>query len=123
VRSREYYVYILTNRSGTLYTGVTNSLYHRVLQHRSGKCAFTSKYRIGKLIYAEISPDAYSAIAREKQIKGWSRERKLALIRTLNPAFRDLAPELGIARPFLFACRGRGVRPGSVPRQVLRSSG
>jgi putative endonuclease len=107
MRLREYYVYVLTNRSGTLYTGVTNSLYYRVRQHRSGKSAFTAKYRIGKLIYAEICPDAYSAIAREKQIKGWSREKKMALIRTLNPAFRDLAPDLGIARPFLFPGRGR----------------
>ena len=105
--SREYYIYVLTNRSGTLYTGVTNDLYRRILEHRAGKHGFTAKYRIGKLVYAELAPDAYSAIAREKQIKGWSRERKLALIRALNPAFRDLAPELGIARPFLFAGRGR----------------
>jgi putative endonuclease len=105
--SREYYVYILTNRSGTLYTGVTNDLHRRLLEHRTGKHGFTAKYRIGKLVYAESCPDAYSAIAREKQIKGWSRERKLALTRTPNPAFRDLAPELGIARPFLFAGRGR----------------
>ena len=80
-------------------------------EHRSGKHGFTAKYRIGKLIYAEFWPDAYSAIAREKLIKGWSRERELTLIRTLNPAFRDLAPELGIARPFLFAGRGRASDP------------
>jgi putative endonuclease len=105
--SREYYVYILTNRSGTLYSGVTNDLQRRLLEHRAGKHGFTAKYRIGKLVYAELWPDAYLAIAREKQIKGWSREKKLALIRTLNAAFRDLASELGIARPFLFAGRGR----------------
>jgi len=107
MRSREYFVYILTNRSGTLYTGVTSDLHRRVLEHRSGEHGFTAKYHIGKLIYAESSPDAFFAISREKQIKGWSRERELALIRTLNPAFRDLAPELGIARPFLFPGRGR----------------
>jgi putative endonuclease len=108
---REYYVYILTNRSGTIYTGVTNDLHRRVHEHRSGKHGFTAKYRIGKLIYAEFWPDAYSAIAREKQLKGRSRERKLSLIRTLNPAFRDLAPELEIARPFLFPGRGRASDP------------
>jgi putative endonuclease len=99
---REYYVYILTNRSGTLYTGVTNDLYHRLRQHRAARVQFTARYRIGKLVYAEAWTEVYSAIAREKQVKGWSRQRKLGLIRTLNPAFRDLAPELGIGRPFLF---------------------
>src|SRR5438067_1390208 len=119
---RQYFVYILTNRRGTLYTGVTNDLVARVRQHRGGGKGFTAKYRIGKLVYFESSSDAYSAIAREKQIKGWLRERKLELIRTVNPAFRDLAPDLGIGDPFLFPGRARLPRGRVNARRVLRSS-
>jgi putative endonuclease len=91
MREHQYYVYILTNRRGTLYTGVTNNLERRLGEHRAGKCGFTARYRIGKLIYFEVTDDVWAAIAREKQIKGWLREKKFALIRTLNPRLRDLS--------------------------------
>jgi putative endonuclease len=88
---RQYYVYIATNRQGTLYTGMTNDVESRINQHRHGLSAFTSRYRIGKLIYAEVTEDLQAARERERQIKGWTRAKKLALIRTLNPAMRDLS--------------------------------
>jgi putative endonuclease len=91
MREHQYYVYILTNRRGTLYTGVTNDLERRLAEHRVGKCGFTARYRIGKLIYFEITDDVRAAIGREKQIKGWLQEKKFALIRTLNPRLRGLS--------------------------------
>ena len=76
--SRQYYVYIVSNRRGTvLYTGVTNDLLRRVWQHRKGLGAeFTSKYRCSKLVFYEIFTDSYNAITREKQIKAGSRRRR-----------------------------------------------
>jgi Predicted endonuclease containing a URI domain len=91
MREHQYYVYILTNRRGTLYTGVTNNLERRLAEHRAGRCGFTSRYRIGKLIYFETTDEVWATIGREKQIKGWLREKKFALILTLNPRLRDLS--------------------------------
>lgn len=91
MRSRRYYVYIATNRRGTLYTGVTNDIEKRLYQHRSRSSQFTSAYRIGKLIYVEVTNDVWEALRREKQIKGWTRAKKLALIRAANPSLRDLS--------------------------------
>ena len=91
---RSYYVYIMCNRSGTLYTGVTNDLQRRLLEHQAGLGSFTGRYRLVKLVYYEVAADAYSAICREKQLKGWLREKKLALIRSQNAAMKDLAPRL-----------------------------
>lgn len=90
---RSYWVYILTNRSGTLYTGVTNDLSRRLAEHRSGS-GFTARYAIGRLIYAEAHPTAADAIAREKQIKGWRRTKKVALVNAANPRWSDLSPAL-----------------------------
>jgi len=91
---RIYYVYILANRSRTLYAGVTNRLLERVKQHREGVFrGFTSQYRIRRLVYLETYRDVKAAIAREKQIKGLSRSKKIALIETKNPAWEDLAAE------------------------------
>lgn len=90
MREHNYYVYIATNRQGTLYTGVTNDVDQRIQQHRRGESQFTSGYRIGKLVYVEITNDIRAAIAQEKQIKGWTRAKKITLIRALNPSFRDL---------------------------------
>jgi putative endonuclease len=74
----EYYVYIMTNRSRTLYTGVTNDLQRRVFGHKNKKVpGFTSRYNINKLVYFESSSSTYEAIRREKQIKGWLRAKKL----------------------------------------------
>ena len=100
---RSYFVYMMTNRSGTLYTGFTNHLQRRILEHRAGLGAFTNKYRLVKLVYFEVFDDPYLTIAREKQIKGWTREKKLALIRTQNSAMKDLAPQLFGWRPAQFS--------------------
>jgi putative endonuclease len=88
----DYYVYIMANRSRTLYTGVTNDLQRRVYQHKHKLIeGFTSKYNITHLVYYEATPDIRSAIAREKQIKGWLRARKVSLIESANPEWRDLS--------------------------------
>lgn len=86
-----YYVYILTNKyNSVLYTGVTNNFVRRVYQYRVGRGGdFTSKYNISKLVYYEETPDIESALAREKQIKGGSRLKKLDLIVSSNPEWRD----------------------------------
>jgi putative endonuclease len=90
--SRTYYVYILTNKSGTLYTGITGNLKKRVWQHKTKEVrGFTQKYNIDRLIYYETFSDVWSAIAREKQIKGWVRRRKVGLIASMNPDWRDLS--------------------------------
>ncbi|MCD4672317.1 MAG: GIY-YIG nuclease family protein [Anaerolineaceae bacterium] len=93
---RDYFVYIMTNKYNTvLYTGVTNNLQRRVLEHKAGKGgAFTSRYRIKKLVYYELSNDVYLAITREKQIKDGSRQKKIDLITELNPEWKDLYEEL-----------------------------
>ena len=90
----EYYVYIMTNRSRTLYTGVTNNLVRRVSEHRQGVVpGFTRKYNLRMLAYYEATPDIQSALAREKQIKGWTRTKKIAVIESVNPSWGDLAAE------------------------------
>ena len=94
--TREYYVYIMTNRHNkVLYTGVTNHLIRRVYQHRSGTGGrFTSKYRVTKLVYFENFASIDRAIRREKQIKAGSRDKKIELINSQNPDWRDLYEEL-----------------------------
>jgi putative endonuclease len=93
---KQYYVYIMTNKRNTvLYTGVTNDLRRRAYEHRTGQGGgFSSKYNVNKLVYYEIGNDARSAIAREKQIKGGSRQKKLDLVNGMNPEWRDLYDEL-----------------------------
>ena len=89
---KQYYVYIMTNRSRTLYTGVTNDLQRRVYEHKRKLVpGFTLKYRILKLVYFEVSEDIHAAIAREKQIKGWLRGKKMASIESANPEWKDLS--------------------------------
>lgn len=93
----EYYVYIMSSTSNyTIYTGVTNNLVRRVYEHRTGADpdGFTTKYAVKKLVYYESTYDVLSAIEREKQIKSWSRKKKNTLIAGINPAWRDLYPEL-----------------------------
>ncbi len=88
----QYYIYILSNKSKTLYTGITNNLERRVFEHKSKKIkGFTSKYNITLLVYYEITNDVKSAIAREKQIKGWVRKKKIDLIESMNPEWNDLS--------------------------------
>jgi putative endonuclease len=90
--SRTYYVYIMTNRSRTLYIGVTNDLRRRAWQHKEGEVpGFTSKYRIDLLVYYESTGDVRVAIAREKQIKGWTRAKKITLLESKNPHWDDLS--------------------------------
>jgi len=90
------YIYLMTNMHDTvIYTGVTSDLKKRVYEHREGLVdGFTKKYKIKKLIYYEIADNIESAIAREKQIKGGSRKKKIDLIMSMNPTFKDLYPEL-----------------------------
>ena len=93
----EYYVYIMSSTSNyTIYTGVTNNLVRRVYEHRTGADpdGFTTKYAVKKLVYYESTHDVLSAIEREKQIRSWSRKKKNTLIAGINPAWRDLYPEL-----------------------------
>ena len=96
MNSHTYFVYIMTNISNSvLYTGVTNDLYRRVVEHKAGKGGkFTSKYKITKLVYYECGEDVYAAIEREKQIKGGSRQKKIDLINDINPMWQDLFEEL-----------------------------
>ena len=89
----QYYVYILaTNDNGTIYIGVTNNLPRRIYEHRNhlDKTSFTSRYHITKLVYYECTGDIHGAIEREKQIKGWNRQRKNKLIESINPNWNDL---------------------------------
>ncbi len=93
--SRTYYVYILSSRSRTIYTGVTNNLQRRISQHRAGLIpGFTSKYKISRLVHFERFTDIRAAITREKQIKKWRREEKISLIERRNPTWTDLAAEM-----------------------------
>lgn len=92
VKMKNYYVYIMTNKSKTLYTGVTNDLTRRVYEHKHKLIpGFTQKYNITKLVYYEETSDVHAAIAREKQIKGWLREKKINLIESMNPNWVDLS--------------------------------
>lgn len=89
---KRYYMYILANRSKTLYTGVTNNLVRRVYEHKQKLIrGFTYKYNINKLVYYETTLDVKSAITREKQIKGWLRSKKIALIELANSDWKDLS--------------------------------
>jgi putative endonuclease len=91
---REYYVYMMTNATGMLYTGVTNDLERRVYEHKNKLVkGFTSKYNLNKLVFFESTDDITAAIAREKQIKGWLRKKKVALIDAMNPKWKDLSEE------------------------------
>jgi len=89
-----YHVYILASASSVLYAGVTNHLERRALEHKQQLCSgFTKKYELFRLVYCEPFSDVRNAISREKQLKRWCREKKLALIRGMNPSFRDLSED------------------------------
>ena len=89
-----YHVYILASATGVLYTGITNFLERRVWQHKQKLVdGFTKQYGVTRLVYYEPHGLPKSAIRREKQIKSWRREKKLALIRSMNPKFRDLSDD------------------------------
>jgi len=86
-----YYVYILTNKSGTLYIGITGNLQKRIWEHKNKVVeGFTKKYNIDKLIYFEQTENVMSALEREKQLKKWKRQKKEDLIKETNPKWEDL---------------------------------
>ena len=94
---RQPIVYVLASVSGrALYIGVTTDLVSRLAEHRAGKVTHTSKYRINRLIFVEPHDTAPDAIAREKQLKGWRRSKKIALINRSNPDWRDLSGEIDV---------------------------
>ncbi|MDD2753650.1 MAG: GIY-YIG nuclease family protein [Candidatus Portnoybacteria bacterium] len=88
---KQYFVYIATNRSFTLYTGVTNDLRRRMHEHKNKLVkGFTQKYNIDKLVFYEIFSNPRNAIEAEKKIKSWTRKKRIELIKTKNPGFKDL---------------------------------
>ena len=96
VNVHQYWVYILSNKSNSvLYIGITNDLYRRYLEHKNGIVkGFTQKYRCHSLLYYEYFTNVEEAIAREKELKGWSRKKKETLIKSVNPNFWNLAVDL-----------------------------
>ena len=92
---REYYVYILSNTAQLLYIGVTSNLEGRFWEHTQDRSSiFTAKYNIDRLVYYENYPTPRDAINREKQLKGWRRSKKIALVKSLNPRWTDLSGHL-----------------------------
>src|SRR5215472_4407581 len=87
-----FWVYLVASRGGTLYIGMTNDIALRIRQHRSGEIeGFATKYNCTRLVYFETFDNVFKAISREKQLKGWRRSKKIALIEKLNPRWEDLA--------------------------------
>ena len=96
MKEKYYFVYISTNQRHTvLYTGVTNNIFERDNQHKEKikPNSFTARYNVNKVVYYETFTDVRNAIAREKQIKGWLRKKKIDLINSLNPGWRDMIEE------------------------------
>jgi putative endonuclease len=92
MRERRYFVYILASRSHNFYIGVTNSLRRRIFQHKNHTFeGFTDRYNIDRLVYYAVYHNTHNAIAREKQLKRWTREKKIALIESVNPTWQDLS--------------------------------
>lgn len=93
---RTYFVYILASASRELYVGVTNDLWKRLAQHRSSlkPHSYTTRHETTRLVYCEATHDVRAAIHREKQLKGWTRKRKLALVEASNPEWKDLGEDL-----------------------------
>ena len=90
--NHQFYIYILTNNTGTLYIGVTNNLERRIYEHQNDLLeGFTKEYKLIKLIYFEEINNIETAIRREKQLKGWTRQKKLSLIRQMNSELDDLS--------------------------------
>lgn len=101
MREHTYWTYIVASRTGTLYIGMTNNLYLRVMEHKSGEIeGFTSKYKCDRLVYWESFDEVVKAINREKQLKGWRRSKKTALIESMNPRWEDLAEKWGAQMAF-----------------------
>ena len=89
---KNYYVYIITNQSKTLYIGITNNIERRMYKHKNKLVdGFSKKYNLNKIVYLEVCNDIKSAILREKQLKNWHREWKINLIESMNPRWEDLS--------------------------------
>jgi putative endonuclease len=100
---RRYFVYIMTNPSKTLYTGLTNSIRRRVREHKLKLTpGFATKYNITRLVYFETFEDVRNAIEREKQLKAWTRAKRVALIESLNPKWDDLSRDWDQTQSLLF---------------------
>jgi putative endonuclease len=96
MRDRRYFTYMMASRSRVLYIGMTNSMVRRNGQHKARTCdSFTAEHRCTRLVWYEIYHSPSAAIAREKQLKGWTRARKIALIEQTNPPWLDLSEEWG----------------------------
>jgi putative endonuclease len=94
---RTYYVYMVASLQKALYVGVTNDLRRRIYEHKTGLIpGFTTRYRVNRLVYYEAHGDIRAAITREKQLKGWLRKRKVALIEAQNAEWEDLADRIGL---------------------------
>lgn len=94
---KSYFVYILASKTGTLYIGVTNNLERRISEHKNKLIpGFTSRYNITRLMYYEEFSRVEDAIAAEKKIKGWGRQKKMDLIKTINPTTKDLAEDFNL---------------------------
>jgi putative endonuclease len=98
MREHQYFIYLLTNwNNRVMYVGMTNNLVRRLYEHRTGAVkGFTEKYNVHKLVYFEETADVHAAMAREKEIKKWRREKKNALVIQANPEWCDLGDELGL---------------------------
>ena len=115
VRERCYYVYIVASKSRVIYVGMTGFLVTRVLRHKAGEGgAFTSKYRVHRLVYYHCFSNVGDAIARETEIKKWRREKKVELIRAENPTWQDFAAGWGRAA-MMKVSRKAGSSPGLRP--------
>ena len=91
---KQYYVYIVASSSRRIYIGVTNNLERRIYEHKQKLIpGFTSQYNINRLVYYETTADVRTAIEREKHIKGWLRQKKIALVESVNPNWKDLSAE------------------------------
>jgi putative endonuclease len=118
-RRYKFFVYIMASSSGTLYTGVTNSLERRILAHKHGEgSAFAARYRVNRLLYYEVFEDVRNAIDREKQIKAYRRSKKIALIESQNPSWVDRSA--GWGEPVIvkfsktdWSSQGRGSSPAA----------
>lgn len=106
-RKYEFWVYIMSSLSGTLYIGMTNNIERRAWEHKEGTVeGFSKKYGCTRLVFLEKYGDVHDAIAREKELKGWTRKKKIALIETDNPRWEDLAASWG--------------RPMALPNETTR---
>jgi len=121
---KSYWVYIMSGRTRTLYVGVTNDIERRDYEHKHKSVpGFTSKYRLDRLVYFEQHVDIRDAIEREKQIKSWRREKKVALIESLNPRWKDLSLDWHLADHPQLADKSLRVDPSAPPQKNAAAVG